>query len=98
MVPGRRHSPASAAAIAALLALIAAFLLSVEIFTRQRIVWMSRVEAREESEYRAAITPGPANDRKMVLLMGNSLMGDGVRFDDVQAARHAPVVCRWGTL
>jgi hypothetical protein len=69
-----------------LLALIAIFLVSVEIFSRYGVVWMSKVESREEREYAIAVGARPANGRKTILLMGNSLMGDGVRFEEVQAA------------
>jgi hypothetical protein len=69
-----------------LLALIVVFLAGVEVFTRRRIVRMSKIEARVQNEYEAAVATKPSRGRKTVLLLGNSLMGEGVRFDDVQAA------------
>lgn len=81
-----RGARASAGAAVVLLALIVVFLAAVEIFTRQRIVRMSKIEAREQREYDAAVAARPSAGRQSVLLLGNSLMGEGVRFDDVRAA------------
>jgi hypothetical protein len=79
-------APASARAVVVLLALIALFLVAVELFAREGVVWMSKVEAREQREYDAAVAAKPSDGRKTVLMLGNSLMGEGVRFDDVRAA------------
>jgi len=81
-----RHAPASANAVLVLLALIAIFLAGIEIFTRQFVVRMSRVEAREQREYASAAAARPSRGRKIFLLLGNSLMGQGVRADEVRAA------------
>lgn len=85
-VESERRTPASANAVIVLLALIAVFLTGVEIFTRQDIVRMSKIEAREQREYEAAVAARPSPGRKTVLLLGNSLLGEGVLVDEVRTA------------
>ena len=81
-----RDSRTPARAIVLLLALIAIFLVSVEIFSRYGVTRLSKIESREEREYAVAVGAKPANGRRTLLLMGNSLMGDGVRFEEVRDA------------
>jgi len=85
-VQRERGAPASMGAVVVLVAVIMLFLTGVEIFTRKRIISMSRIESREQNEYRAAVAARPSRDRKTVLMLGNSLMGEGVRADEVRAA------------
>lgn len=72
-------------ASAALLVLAVLFLAAVELWTRQVAVWTSRIEQREEREYREAVAMRPAAGRRSLLVMGNSLLNLGVEFETLQS-------------
>jgi hypothetical protein len=78
-------SASSTRSIALLLAIVSVFLIGIEVGTRRFIVRMSRVESREDAEYREAVAMRPAGGRGAVLFAGNSLMGVGLDFDRVRA-------------
>lgn len=69
---------------AALLAIFCAFGLVLEATARFAVPRISRIEKRIAEEYRAALAP-PQPGRRVVLVLGNSLLDAGVDFDRLRA-------------
>src|SRR4051812_45762801 len=69
--------------------------LGIEAVARVGFDRMSRIQRRTVDEYQAARTigHGPATDQKQLLLVGNSLLEEDVRFEDLRAA----LFPRWNT-
>ena len=71
-----------------LLILIVAFFLVVEIFSRQGFDRLSDLQRQTIQEYRLALAMGrnPTNSKRQVLVVGNSLLKEGLRFNDLERA------------
>src|ERR1700726_1305690 len=96
--PSRRRMSASTGIIA-LLAGLGAILLALELASPVILTHFSRIERREQSEGRAAdsLRAFTADGRPTVLLLGNSLLIEGVQIDNLRdslAAHYA--VSRFG--